>query len=205
MLVSILPYFMNIEQIAQCQTNFHQNHKEYLEKLVIFPPFSAYSVHTDSLQRNTPLHAFENPQPLSSRTTFTKRCLYRYHHTWRLLYPWIEEQSFCRNWQAFDGGSGGKCHHRGHIGIAPQLCVILVLDGAHMTHPHPASQLQVVHRSAICGRRNDRHHCERRYEIRVPDDVANKPFEEQKEVLLKWTTGISLIPLNARVKLCRRV
>ena len=45
----------------------------------------------------------------------------------------------------------------------------------------------------------------RRYEIRVPDDVANKPFEEQKEALLKWTTGISLTPVNARVKLCRRI
>ena len=45
----------------------------------------------------------------------------------------------------------------------------------------------------------------RRYEIRVPDDVANKPFEEQKEALLKWTTGISLTPTNTRVKLCRRV
>ena len=45
----------------------------------------------------------------------------------------------------------------------------------------------------------------RRYEIQVPDDLANRPFEEQKEALLKWTTGISLTPLNARVKLCRRV
>ncbi|KAF8556841.1 cytochrome P450 [Imleria badia] len=44
-----------------------------------------------------------------------------------------------------------------------------------------------------------------RYEIRVPDDLAKKPFEEQKETLLKWTTGISLTPVNARVKLCRRV
>ncbi|KAH0826717.1 cytochrome P450 [Lanmaoa asiatica] len=45
----------------------------------------------------------------------------------------------------------------------------------------------------------------RRYWIRVPDDLAKKPFEEQKEELLKWTTGMSLTPLNARVKLCRRV
>ena len=45
----------------------------------------------------------------------------------------------------------------------------------------------------------------RRYEIQVPDDLANRPFEEQKEALLKWTTGISLTPVNARVKLCRRV
>ena len=45
----------------------------------------------------------------------------------------------------------------------------------------------------------------RRYEILVPDDIANKPFGEQKEVLLKWTPGISLTPVNARVKLCRRV
>ncbi|KAG8216942.1 cytochrome P450 [Butyriboletus roseoflavus] len=45
----------------------------------------------------------------------------------------------------------------------------------------------------------------RRYQIRVPDDLANKPFEEQKEVLLRWTTGITLTPVNVRVKLCRRV
>ncbi|KAH0826709.1 cytochrome P450 [Lanmaoa asiatica] len=45
----------------------------------------------------------------------------------------------------------------------------------------------------------------RRYRIRVPDDLAKKPFEEQKVELLKWTTGMSLTPLNARVKLCRRV
>lgn len=44
----------------------------------------------------------------------------------------------------------------------------------------------------------------RRYQIRVPDDLVNKPFEEQKETLLKWTTAITLTPLNARVKLCRR-
>jgi len=45
----------------------------------------------------------------------------------------------------------------------------------------------------------------RRYQIRVPDDLVKKPFEEQKEILLEWTTGITLTPLNARVKLCRRV
>jgi cytochrome P450 len=45
----------------------------------------------------------------------------------------------------------------------------------------------------------------RRYHIRVPDDLAKKPLEVQKEMLLKWTTGISLTPVNARVKLCRRV
>jgi len=45
----------------------------------------------------------------------------------------------------------------------------------------------------------------RRYQIRVPDALANKPFEEQKETLLKWTTGITLTPVNAQVKLCRRV
>ncbi|KAF8556843.1 cytochrome P450 [Imleria badia] len=43
------------------------------------------------------------------------------------------------------------------------------------------------------------------YEIRVPDDLAKMPFEEQKESLLKWTSGITLTPVNARVKLCRRV
>ena len=45
----------------------------------------------------------------------------------------------------------------------------------------------------------------RRYRILVPDDLAKRPFEEQKEALLKWATGITLTPLNARVKFCRRV
>ncbi|KAH0826708.1 cytochrome P450 [Lanmaoa asiatica] len=44
-----------------------------------------------------------------------------------------------------------------------------------------------------------------RYRIQVPDDLVKKPFEEQKEALLKWTTGITLTPSNARVKLSRRV
>ncbi|KAF8437970.1 cytochrome P450 [Boletus edulis BED1] len=45
----------------------------------------------------------------------------------------------------------------------------------------------------------------RRYEIRVPDNLAKEPLEVQKEALLKWTTGLTLTPVNARVKLCRRV
>ena len=45
----------------------------------------------------------------------------------------------------------------------------------------------------------------RRYRIVVPDDLAKKSLEEQKEALLKWTTGLTMTPLSARVKLCRRV
>ncbi|KAG9309955.1 cytochrome P450 [Chiua virens] len=44
----------------------------------------------------------------------------------------------------------------------------------------------------------------RRYRILVPDDLVKKSLEEQKEALLKWTTGITLTPLNPRVKLSRR-
>jgi len=44
----------------------------------------------------------------------------------------------------------------------------------------------------------------RRYRILVPDELATKPLEAQKEALLAWTSGITLTPLNARVKLSRR-
>ncbi|KAG9309961.1 cytochrome P450 [Chiua virens] len=44
----------------------------------------------------------------------------------------------------------------------------------------------------------------RRYRVLVPDDLAKKSLEEQKEALLTWTSGITLTPLNPRVKLSRR-
>ena len=45
----------------------------------------------------------------------------------------------------------------------------------------------------------------RRYQILVPDDLANKPLKVQEETMFKWTTGMALTPLNARVKFRRRV
>ncbi|KAH7887015.1 cytochrome P450 [Phlebopus sp. FC_14] len=45
----------------------------------------------------------------------------------------------------------------------------------------------------------------RRYEVLVPDDLASKTRKQQEEALLKWTTGVTLTPTNARVKLRRRV
>ena len=45
----------------------------------------------------------------------------------------------------------------------------------------------------------------RQYHIRVPDDLTKNPLEVQQKTLLKWKGGISLTPVNARVKLCRQV
>ncbi|EIW78654.1 cytochrome P450 [Coniophora puteana RWD-64-598 SS2] len=45
----------------------------------------------------------------------------------------------------------------------------------------------------------------RQYEVLVPADLAGKSWSEQKEVLLQWTTGVTLTPTNARVRLRRRV
>ncbi|KAH7912385.1 cytochrome P450 [Hygrophoropsis aurantiaca] len=45
----------------------------------------------------------------------------------------------------------------------------------------------------------------RRYEILVPDDLATKSIQEQKDALLKWTTGVTITPTNARVKFRRRI
>ena len=65
---------------------------------------------------------------------------------------------------------------------------------------------KIVHWSAICTCGSDRHPHERR--VSVPDTSSGrcceKPSEEQKETLLKWATGVSLTPLSACVKLCRR-
>ncbi|KAH7925420.1 cytochrome P450 [Leucogyrophana mollusca] len=45
----------------------------------------------------------------------------------------------------------------------------------------------------------------RRYEILVPDELVAKSAREQRDALLKWTTGITITPTNARVKFRRRV
>jgi len=45
----------------------------------------------------------------------------------------------------------------------------------------------------------------RQYEILVPADLAGKLWSEQKEALLQWTTGVTLTPTNARIRLRRRV
>ncbi|EGO26310.1 hypothetical protein SERLADRAFT_463220 [Serpula lacrymans var. lacrymans S7.9] len=43
-----------------------------------------------------------------------------------------------------------------------------------------------------------------RYEVLLPENLMHKPFEEQKEKMLKWTHSITLIPTNANVRLRRR-
>ncbi|KIJ62164.1 hypothetical protein HYDPIDRAFT_182927 [Hydnomerulius pinastri MD-312] len=45
----------------------------------------------------------------------------------------------------------------------------------------------------------------RRYQVLVPDDLASLSRKEQEATMLKWTTGVTITPTNARVKLCRRV
>ncbi|ESK95198.1 cytochrome p450 [Moniliophthora roreri MCA 2997] len=44
----------------------------------------------------------------------------------------------------------------------------------------------------------------RKYRIMVPEDLVDKPFEEQRRVLLKWKPKTANVPVNARVRLCRR-
>ncbi|KAG6820265.1 hypothetical protein H0H93_003095 [Arthromyces matolae] len=41
-------------------------------------------------------------------------------------------------------------------------------------------------------------HIVRKYEVHVPDDLRNKPWEEQKRILLDWNSGITATPKNAR-------
>jgi hypothetical protein len=43
-----------------------------------------------------------------------------------------------------------------------------------------------------------------RYEVLVPSELQGKSFEEQKAFMLKWTTGITILPVNARVMLRAR-
>lgn len=47
-------------------------------------------------------------------------------------------------------------------------------------------------------------HVARKYEVHVPDDLKNKPWAEQKRILLEWTPGITITPKNARVVFRRR-
>jgi hypothetical protein len=39
----------------------------------------------------------------------------------------------------------------------------------------------------------------RKYEICVPEELKHLSFEEKKEIMLKWTPGITITPLNAKV------
>ncbi|KAJ7461743.1 cytochrome P450 [Mycena galericulata] len=45
----------------------------------------------------------------------------------------------------------------------------------------------------------------RRYQISVPSPLADKPFEEQKKLMLRWRPGITATPTNCTVQLRRRV
>ncbi|KIM74190.1 hypothetical protein PILCRDRAFT_828484 [Piloderma croceum F 1598] len=44
----------------------------------------------------------------------------------------------------------------------------------------------------------------RQYEILVPSDLELRSKAEQRDVLLKWTTGVTITPTNSRVRLRRR-
>ncbi|KAJ7031965.1 cytochrome P450 [Mycena alexandri] len=44
----------------------------------------------------------------------------------------------------------------------------------------------------------------RRYKISLPDDLAGKPFAEQKKLLLRWKPGVTLTPTHCVVRLARR-
>ncbi|KIM91676.1 hypothetical protein PILCRDRAFT_58279, partial [Piloderma croceum F 1598] len=44
----------------------------------------------------------------------------------------------------------------------------------------------------------------RQYEILVPSDLESRSKAEQRYVLLKWTTGVTITPTNSRVRLRRR-
>ncbi|EGO03674.1 hypothetical protein SERLA73DRAFT_101917 [Serpula lacrymans var. lacrymans S7.3] len=43
-----------------------------------------------------------------------------------------------------------------------------------------------------------------RYEVLIPENLMHKPFEEQREAMLNWTPGLTLVPTNANVRLRRR-
>ncbi|KAJ7634640.1 cytochrome P450 [Roridomyces roridus] len=44
----------------------------------------------------------------------------------------------------------------------------------------------------------------RRYQITLPAHLEGKPFEEQKRLLLRWIPGVTMTPLDCRVRLRRR-
>ncbi|EGO03712.1 hypothetical protein SERLA73DRAFT_175316 [Serpula lacrymans var. lacrymans S7.3] len=44
----------------------------------------------------------------------------------------------------------------------------------------------------------------RRYEVLLPENMMHKPFDEQRETMLKWAPGVTLIPTNANIRLRRR-
>ena len=41
----------------------------------------------------------------------------------------------------------------------------------------------------------------RKYEICIPDELEDKLFYEQKEIMLAWTPGLTMTPMNAKVVL----
>ncbi|KAJ7634646.1 cytochrome P450 [Roridomyces roridus] len=44
----------------------------------------------------------------------------------------------------------------------------------------------------------------RRYEIILPSHLVEKPFEEQRRLLLRWKPGLTIVPMDCRVRLRRR-
>jgi len=44
----------------------------------------------------------------------------------------------------------------------------------------------------------------RQYEILIPFDLESLSKAEQRSVLLKWTTGVTITPTHSRVRLRRR-
>ncbi|KAG6919795.1 hypothetical protein DXG01_000295 [Tephrocybe rancida] len=47
-------------------------------------------------------------------------------------------------------------------------------------------------------------HVVRKYEVCIPEALKNKPWDEQKKIMLHWTPGITITPNNARVTFRRR-
>ncbi|KAG6852722.1 hypothetical protein C0991_009566, partial [Blastosporella zonata] len=47
-------------------------------------------------------------------------------------------------------------------------------------------------------------HVVRKYEVHIPDELKNKPWAEQKSIMLDWTPGITIRPNNAHVLFRRR-
>ena len=45
----------------------------------------------------------------------------------------------------------------------------------------------------------------RKYEVRIPEELKGKSFDEQKEIMLAWIPGITMTPVNATVVLRSRM
>ncbi|ESK87448.1 cytochrome p450 [Moniliophthora roreri MCA 2997] len=48
-------------------------------------------------------------------------------------------------------------------------------------------------------------HMVRKFRVVVPEDLVGRPLEDQKRVLLQWKPQLANIPVNARIRLYRRV